>query len=475
MMVGRSTHLIFKTFGKMIRLDSIHGKRSVLTRYRIRTLLAVKPLERVYSGHGLSEPDHEVLVRHLLPGTPAQERQETAEIFKRHMMSLAELTALTTLPVLEFTHDEDGPLYWVTDMPRGTTLAEFSRAAGSVPPSVAASIGVAVGQSLAHAHVGGLYHGALHGQNVLIDSVFNTYVMDLGLGQVLCERFGGRFRKIDVAWESVFCESGAVAPEVLDGGQIVQQTDVYGLGILLYRLSTGVLPFTGTALLVQNAIVKSKILVDPRNEISDLDPGFASLIVSCLARNPADRPQSMEAVLESLSQWSQPLEQALDSYVPLLDQRAFSQRFEPMLRVVDDSDSLVLPPEEPAASVVTQLFTHSQGAADEAQVLASMSEEEKQAYLEMQINSYRRSVGSETGVRGQVRRGVMYGGVLAVIGLILLWPLMMDDSKKKTTSRTNQIEVHQSAGQQTGPTDRRERIQEAQRMPRKGLVLYLDR
>ena len=102
----------------MIRPDSIHGKRSVLTRYRIRTLLAVKPLERVYSGHGLSEPDHEVLVRHLLPGTPGQERQETAEIFKRHMMSLVELTAPTTLPVLEFTHDEDGPLYWVTDMPR---------------------------------------------------------------------------------------------------------------------------------------------------------------------------------------------------------------------------------------------------------------------------------------------------------------------------------------------------------------------
>ena len=229
----------------------------------------------MYAGVSSDDDARPVLVRRLLPGTPAEEREETAGVFQRHMERLSHLQDEGTLPVREYTRDPDGPFVLVTDVPRGQTLGELVERVGPFPVPVAAAIGVTLGERLVHAHEMGVVHGALHRDNVLMNRSGALAILEMGLVPMLMERLAGRLQRFPTAWNSLFPESGAVSPDVLRGEEVGSWTDVYGLGVLLYRMLTGLSPYEGTAVLAQNTILTGTAPVRIQDVLPDLDARVA--------------------------------------------------------------------------------------------------------------------------------------------------------------------------------------------------------
>jgi len=93
---------------------------------------------------------------------------------------------------------------------------------------------------------------------------------------------------------------GFLAPELCKGGDPTPLSDIYGFGATLYQLITGRLPFRGKDFQTTISMVLTSKPTEIRSIRSDIDDDMAHLIMSCLEKDPADRPQSMMKVARIL-------------------------------------------------------------------------------------------------------------------------------------------------------------------------------
>jgi serine/threonine protein kinase len=400
-----------------------------LARHSLQSLLAVRPLDRVYAG-ALKKDRREVLVRQLLPGLPEAEREGTAEVFSRHMQRMSDLQLPGTLPVREFVGSAAGPLYFVTDIPVGITLGELVKAAGSLPVPVAAAIGMRLAELLEHAHALDVFHLGLHRNVVLISADYSVTLLDLGLVPMLLERVQGRLRQVHTAWDFLYPEPGFVAPELLTGEEAGAHTDVYGLGTLLYLLGTAAPPFSGSSVVAYNAILSGQQESDPRTHVPDLHEGFSELVTSCLDRDPLARPEIGD-VISALRQLALPLGDALDEYAPVLHDTSYIDRFEPLLRVVDGGHGDEPEPERSSPAVVP-LFVDRNGLT-EAELLAQMSAEQRRIYMAGAHADPFPDQSRST----QLKRGMAAGLAIAVVAVMVLLPKLTKERPKQTPARAN--------------------------------------
>ena len=144
-------------------------------------------------------------------------------------------------------------------------------------------LGLEVGRALAFAHGQGLVHRDVKPQNVLLNDEGRAKVTDFGIA-----------RSLDAVGQTetgtVLGTSHYIAPEQARGERVDAQTDVYSFGVVLYELLTGELPYPGDNFLT----VAMKHVNDPVPSVLDRRPDtplrLASLIESCMAKLPADRP-----------------------------------------------------------------------------------------------------------------------------------------------------------------------------------------
>jgi TolB-like protein/tetratricopeptide (TPR) repeat protein len=195
----------------------------------------------------------------------------------------AEIVARLTHPNLVTLHDvgrcEHGP-YLVLERLRGTTLARRLEA-GPLAPTEALRISTQVARGLAHAHASGVVHRDLKPSNVFLCTDGLVKVLDFGLAHAF-----GRRR----------LEGGSpdyMAPEQWRGAPEDERTDVFALGVVLYRALTGQRPFPKG----REAVTGNEPA--PSLEIPDL-PGLGELVGRMLAKDPVDRPRDGQATLEAL-------------------------------------------------------------------------------------------------------------------------------------------------------------------------------
>ncbi|GAB4577576.1 MAG: hypothetical protein Fur0022_03070 [Anaerolineales bacterium] len=141
--------------------------------------------------------------------------------------------------------------------------------------------------ALAHAHAKGLIHRDVKPGNVLVTPEGVAKLMDFGLA---------RATNAKVDPNSSFAGTVAyVAPEQAIGEDVDPRADLYALGVMMYELFTGQLPFTGAAMQV---IIKhiQEMPKPPKALNPDLPSALDELIMHLLQKNPNDRPDSAEAV-----------------------------------------------------------------------------------------------------------------------------------------------------------------------------------
>jgi eukaryotic-like serine/threonine-protein kinase len=220
------------------------------------------------------------------------EDEEYVERFRREARAVAQLSHPNIVTVID-RGEENGKQFIVFELVEGENLKELVGRGGPLPVRRVLELGLEVGRALAFAHAQGLIHRDVKPQNVLLNGHGRAKVTDFGI-----------VRSLDAVGHTetgtVLGTSHYIAPEQARGERVDAQTDVYSFGVVLHELLAGDVPYSGDNFLS----VAMKHVNDPIPSVLDSRPDtplrLASLIERCLAKQPADRPASMDEVIDEL-------------------------------------------------------------------------------------------------------------------------------------------------------------------------------
>jgi serine/threonine-protein kinase len=231
--------------------------------------------------------------------------------FAREVQAVTGLTHPNTVRVYDYGRADDGSFYYVMEYLDGPTLEELVRRAGPLPPGRVAYLLRQVCGALAEAHAAGLVHRDLKPGNVIVAALGGqkdvAKLLDFGLVQDLSADADARLTRTG----TVLGTPAYMSPEQAAGESSVDaRGDVYSLGAVAYFALTGRPPFQGKSLGQLLAAHRS----EPAPPLSALRPDapadLAAIVARCLAKDPADRFQSVadldRAILrcECAADWS---------------------------------------------------------------------------------------------------------------------------------------------------------------------------
>ena len=173
----------------------------------------------------------------------------------------------------------------VMELVEGSTLAE-RLARGPIPWRTALRVCAEVAAGLAAAHDSGLVHRDVKPANVMLTGA-GAKVVDFGIAAVVGEQ-------VDDGEDGVLLGTPAyLAPERLQGGPVTPATDVYGIGLLLYRVVSGRLPWRAETT-TQMIEAHCRAAPAPMSAVDGLPPEVADLCSRCLRKDPTERPASAD-------------------------------------------------------------------------------------------------------------------------------------------------------------------------------------
>ena len=196
-----------------------------------------------------------------------------------------------------------GELFFVMELVEGESLANVLER-GSMPRDEALRIAKQILSALHHAHQFGLVHRDLKPDNVLLDSRYgsaNAKLIDFGLVKMLQNVLGvTESERLTLAGNS-FGTPAYMPPEQILGRDVDARTDLYSMGILLFQMLTGTLPFASDEL----SVLWNMHLFDRPPTLGERLPTAASsdldaVIHTLLAKSPEERFDSALAVIRAL-------------------------------------------------------------------------------------------------------------------------------------------------------------------------------
>ena len=225
---------------------------------------------------------HSVAVKILRP-----EFNQDAEFlgrFEREATTASRMSHHNIVNLLDVGQDGD-IRYLVMEYVSGRTLKEVIQQKGALAPDVAAQIGIRILSALQHAHKNGIIHRDIKSQNILVNSDGHIKVADFGIARIAGSN---TISKTDSVMGSVHYFS----PEQAKGEEVTFSSDLYSVGVVLYEMMTGQLPFDGetpVAIALQHISGKAK----PMTEINpDISPALERVVEKAMEKRPEMRYQS---------------------------------------------------------------------------------------------------------------------------------------------------------------------------------------
>ena len=190
-----------------------------------------------------------------------------------------------------------GRPYLVMELLEGVTLREHI---GKKPmeASAAVALGAQVAEALEAAHAKGIIHRDIKAGNIMVIGQGHVKVLDFGLARYILDETDAT-RTFDSVTEpgTVLGTPHYMAPELLQGKTADARSDLWALGVALYEMVSGRLPFQGPTTFA----VTSAILHEPAPQLpASVPSGFRKIVERCLAKRPEDRYQSASELRTSL-------------------------------------------------------------------------------------------------------------------------------------------------------------------------------
>ncbi len=228
-----------------------------------------------------------VLHAHLLA-----EPESKARLY-REAQAVAKLQHDNILQIFDYSGRDSPASFIVTEFIDGSTLKQFLAGKKLPLPEVGVLIALEVAGALAHAHGLGILHRDVKPENVMVRKDGLIKLMDFGVAQII------DLERMTVTGQ-LLGSPAYMAPELVEGKPVDFRTDVFSMGIMLYQLTTGALPFSGrNPHEVLKRIVECRF-ADPRGINRLIADRLARIIAKALARRPEDRHQSALALCDDL-------------------------------------------------------------------------------------------------------------------------------------------------------------------------------
>ena len=189
--------------------------------------------------------------------------------------------------------EEEGTHFITMEYVPGEDLKSFIRRARQLTVGAAVSIAKQVCEGLAEAHKLGVVHRDLKPRNIMIDKEGNARIMDFGIARSL------RAKGI-TAEGTIIGTAEYMSPEQVEGKEVDQRSDIYSLGIILYEMLIGKVPFEGDKPLSIVYKHKHETPQDPKKLNAQIPNELSQLILTCLEKNREKRYQSAEEALSEL-------------------------------------------------------------------------------------------------------------------------------------------------------------------------------
>lgn len=190
----------------------------------------------------------------------------------------------------------DGIYYYTMEYIEGQDLGRLI-AAGPLPVRRAVILALKVARALDHAHGKGVVHRDLKPGNIILDGAGEPMVTDFGLALDLESRPGPSAYAAGTPWY--------MAPEqVADSGAPVGPAcDVYALGVVLFEMLAGQVPFAGARAEEVFAAIETREPPDPRELRPEVDEHLSAICLRCMRKNPAERCASAAKLAAELAAW----------------------------------------------------------------------------------------------------------------------------------------------------------------------------
>ncbi|MBI1803793.1 MAG: serine/threonine-protein kinase [Ignavibacteriae bacterium] len=191
--------------------------------------------------------------------------------------------------------EHDGQMFIVMEFVDGQTLREKR---GTINLGKAIEIGIQIADGLATAHEKGIVHRDIKPENIMVRKDGIVQIMDFGLAKLRASR-ASRLTKEG----STVGTAGYMSPEQVQGQDTDHRSDIFSLGVLLYELFTGELPFKGVH---ETALLYEIVNVDPAPMSTvkpEIDPELDRIVFECLQKEPDERYQAVKDISKDLKRF----------------------------------------------------------------------------------------------------------------------------------------------------------------------------
>ncbi|HVS82941.1 MAG TPA: serine/threonine-protein kinase [Pyrinomonadaceae bacterium] len=442
--------LIGRVFDGKYRLDEQLGGGGMGTVYRATHLMIERPVAI------------KVLNQRFVGDQTAQER------FRREARAAGRMHHPNAVTVTDFGTTEDGWLYIVMELLEGRTLRDLLAHEAPLDPARAVSFMLQACSAVGAAHDANLIHRDLKPANIFIEQRPNmpavAKVLDFGVAKFAVEEHEDDDYKTLTQVGAIIGTPRYMSPEQCSGAApLTPASDVYSLGIILYEMLTGAVPFSAETPLALAMKQVTEAPRPPREVIPSIPKELETVVLHALAKQAADRPpdanefrRELHATAEDLG-----LEHADSTVTPTMDALRHAGTQSPSGRLVIDLATL------------RQVQAASSGESDGAELATGAAS--KRGFGRMKVPMEKQGA-AQVSHRGRVVVAAMIAlvAIVAVLGIGYRWRHSSDPVSASQTANPNVAapvaavaSPTQSASPSPSPSATTNQPRDAKNQPRK--------